>query len=93
MKKKRIMTLERLASLVEKGFAAVADDMTTLATKEDILRIEERLYSIEEELKGIKQNLATLEADVEKYGSRYKNDIEELWKHVAAIEKRLKMHS
>ena len=91
MKKKSKMTLDHMASLMERGFAAIADDMAKLATKEDIFRIEERLLSIEEELRGIKHRLTKLEADVEKFGSRYKNDIEELWKHVAAIEKRLKM--
>lgn len=89
------MTLDHLANIVERGFAAVADDMDemkrTMATKEDILRIETRLVSIEQELKGIKERLTRLETDVEKFGSRYKEDIEELWKHVVAIEKRLKM--
>ena len=87
--------IDRLAVTVERGFAAVAEDIgeikRTMATKEDIFRIETRLVSIEQELKDIKHRLTKLEADVEKFGSRYKNDIEELWKHVAAIEKRLKI--
>src|SRR3989344_7437146 len=61
------------------------------ASKADILRIEERLYSIEQELKEIKRRLTILEDAFEKTGYQNKQEIEELWKRVAAIEKRLKM--
>lgn len=60
------------------------------ASKEDIVRVEERLYSIEQELKDIKRRLTNLEDEFGAMNSRYKKEIEELWKHVAAIEKRLK---
>ena len=58
---------------------------------EHFLGIDTRLVSIEQELKDVKRRLAKIETDVEKFGNRYKEDIEELWKHVAVIEKRLKM--
>ena|SRR3989344_5198447 len=61
------------------------------ASKADILRIEERLLSIEQELKEIKRRLTILEDAFEKTGHQNKQEIEELWKHVIAIEKRLKM--
>ena len=61
------------------------------ASKADILRIEERLLSIEQELKEIKRRLTVMEDAFEKTGYQNKQEIEELWKRVAAIEKRLKM--
>src|SRR3989338_5049845 len=65
------------------------------ATKGDMLsgflRIEERLYSIEQELKDIKRSLTVLEDEIGNVNEKYKKEIEELWKHVAAIEKQLKM--
>ena len=70
---------------------ATKDDIANMATKEDIVRIEERLYSIEQELKEIKRRLTILEDAFEKTGYQNKQEIEELWKRVAAIEKRLKM--
>ena len=92
---KLVRTLEKgLAAVdarMERGFAAVAEDMSRLATKEDILRIEERLVSIEQELKDIKRRLTALEDRFDRFGEKNKEEIEELWKHVAAIEKRLKM--
>ncbi len=91
MKKKTTVTLERVASLMEKGFAAIADDMTKLATKEDILRLEERLSSIEQELKDIKRRLTVLENRFDRFTETNKEEIEALWKRVAAIERRLKM--
>jgi len=55
------------------------------------LRLEERLLSIEQELKEIKRRLSGLEKEIGGVDSKYKKDIENLWKHVVAIEKRLKM--
>lgn len=70
---------------------ATKDDIANMATKEDIVRIEERLYSIEQELKEIKRRLTTLDDAFEKTGYQNKQEIEALWKRVAMIEKRLKM--
>ena len=100
MSKKTKMTLDRLANIVERGFAAVADDMSQLATadtvsklatKEDVNQLGKQLYSIEQELKDIKRRLMTLEDELGSANKRYKQEIEELWRHVVAIEKRLKM--
>ena len=91
MKKKLASPLEKLTQIVERGLAAVADDMSKLATKEDIFRVEGRLVSIEQELKDIKRRLAALEDAFEKTGYQDKQEIEALWKRVALIEKRLKM--
>jgi len=70
----------------------VENMMTRDEANERFLEINGRLFSIEQELKDIKRRLNQLETSVEKFGRRYKDDIEELWKHVAAIEKQLKMH-
>ena len=91
--------IDKLTRTVERGFAAVADDLNemrkTTATKADMntgfLRIEERLASIEQELKDIKRRLTALEDKADGMSERYKQEIEDLWKHVAAIEKRLKI--
>ena len=91
MRKKSKMTLDRVAALVERGFAAVADDMSKLATKEDVIQLGKQLYSIEQELKDIKRRLTTLEDEFGSINKRYKQEMEELWKHVTAIERRLKM--
>ena len=84
----RFATIEKT---MEKGFTAVAEDMSKLATKEGVIQLGKQLYSIEQELKDIKRRLTTLEDELGSANKRYKQEIEELWKHVAAIEKRLKM--
>lgn len=86
-------TVSKLAGAVERGFAAVADDIadSKKATLEGFVRIEERLNSIEQELKDIKRRLTVLEDRFDRFGKISKREIEELWKHIAAIEKQLKM--
>lgn len=93
MKKKTASSQKSLEQLIERGFAAVAEDIadSKKAMLEGFVRIEERLYSIEEELKDIKRRLTVLEDRFDRFGEKNKEEIEELWKHVAAIEKRLKM--
>ena len=63
------------------------------ASKVDILRVEDRLLSIEQELKDIKQRLSTLEKELRGIDTKYKEDIEELWKRVIAIERKLKVRA
>ena len=92
-------TVERGFAAMDRGFAAVADDISeikkTMATKAEMasgfLRVEERLYSIEQEIKDIKRRLTKLEDAFEKKGYQNKQEMEELWKRVVAIEKQLKM--
>lgn len=78
---------------MERGFAAVAEDVadSRKETLEGFVRIEGRLLSIEQELKDIKRRLTNLEDEFGSMNKRYKQEIEKLWKHVAAIEKRLKI--
>jgi len=59
-----------------------------MATKDDIVRIEERLYSIEQELKDIKRRLAKLEDNYEAV-REYGDDIKALQGRIRAIEKQL----
>src|SRR3990167_613420 len=69
-------TVERGFAAMDRGFAAVADDISeikkTMATKAEMasgfLRVEERLYSIEQEIKDIKRRLTKLEDAFEKKG-------------------------
>ena len=104
MAKKKKSSLEQLTKTVERGFkaveekmergfAAVAEDIadSKKETLEGFIRIENRLLSIEQELKDIKRRLTTLEGELGSANKRYKQEVEELWKHVVAIEKRLKM--
>ena len=79
---------------MERGFAAIAEDIadSKKATLEGFVRIEERLYSIEQDLKDIKRRLTNLEGELGSLEKKHKQEIEELWKHVATIEKRLKLH-
>jgi len=106
MRKKTPSPIDKLAQIVktgfatldgrmERGFAAVAEDIadSKKATLEGFVRAGEQLYSIEEELNDIKRRLAALEDRFDRFGEKNREEIEELWKHVAAIEKRLKMHS
>jgi len=103
-KKKNMSPIEKLTKTVERGFAnvesrmergfaAVAEDIadSKKATLEGFVRVEERLYSIEQELKDIKRRLVALESEFGRLETKHKQEIEQLWKHVAAIEKRLKM--
>ena len=59
-----------------------------MATKEDVVRIEERLFSIEQELKDIKRRLAKLEDNYDAVRG-YGPEIKELQGRVKALEKQL----
>ena len=96
MKKKPSSPLEKLTRTVERGFAAAAEDVAeikrTMATKEDILRIEGRLLSIEQELKDIKHRLNALGRELDGV-EKYAGDISELRSRIKVIERHLKIHS
>lgn len=95
MKKKTAspISIRKLTQIVESGFAAVATDIAESKKEmlEHFVRMEGRLLSIEQELKDIKRRLTVLENQIDRVDSKHKKEIEELWKHVVAIEKRLKM--
>jgi hypothetical protein len=46
--------IDALASVVEKGFAAVAEDISKLATKEQLITLHGQVNSIETQLRDIK---------------------------------------
>ena len=87
----RIMAKKKSTNEIGEVLEIVNFIKDRMATKEDIVRVEERMYSIEQELKEIRRRLTTLEDAFEKTGYKNKQEIELLGKHVAAIEKRLKM--
>lgn len=77
--------------------------VTNMATKDELgefrseanerfFEINGRLVSIEQDLKDIKRRITTLEDKLEKHRVVTKDELDEVWKHVAAIEKHLKMH-
>ncbi len=58
--------IDALTSIVEKGFAAVADDISKLATKDQIIALHTQVNSIETELRGMKHvKLQARVADLE----------------------------
>jgi hypothetical protein len=58
--------IDTLTSIVEKGFAAVADDISKLATKDQIIALHTQVNSIETELRGMKHvKLQARVADLE----------------------------
>jgi hypothetical protein len=54
--------IDALTSIVEKGFAAVAEDISKLATKEQIFDLHTQVTAIETDIRTMKQ--AKLEARV-----------------------------
>ena len=83
--KKRKATLDNILSTMERGFAAVADDITeikrTMATKEDVA-------GIMEELADIKRRLKDVEAAVKDHAGHSK-EIDHALERIAAIERHL----
>ena len=58
--------IDALTSIVEKGFAAVAEDMSKLATKGLVLALHTQVTSIETDIRNMKHTkLVTRVADLE----------------------------
>ena len=84
---------DRLEALIEKGFAALAQDaaetkaeMATLQT--DVSEIKSEVQQIRVELKDIRQRLDVLESSVHSV-SGFAKEIDHLLERVAAIEQHL----
>ena len=90
--KKRKATLDSVLSTVERGFAAVAEDITDIkskmATKDDIANLGGQLTSVERELKSIRRDLDDLREKVENV-SGFQKEIDHALERIAAIEKHL----
>jgi hypothetical protein len=101
--KKRKATLDAILSTVERGFAdlegkmergfaAVAEDITDIkskmATKDDIANLGGQLTSVERELKSIRRDLDDLREKVENV-SGFQKEIDHALERIAAIEKHL----
>ncbi len=98
--------INKLTSLVEKGFSALAEDIAGLDKKVDsieiktdsiekemitgFLRVEERLYSIEQDIKDLKKRLLRLEDNYEAVQT-HGDDIKELRNRINEIERQLSM--
>ena len=101
--KKRKATLDSVLSTVkrgfadlegkmDRGFAAVADDIadikSKMATKDDIANLGGQLTSIQRELKSIRRDLDDLREKVENV-SGFQKEIDHALERIAAIEKHL----
>ena len=90
--KKRKATLDSVLSTVERGFAAVADDITDIkskmATKDDIANLGGQLTSVERELKSIRRDLDDLREKVENV-SGFQKETDHALERIAVIEKHL----
>jgi predicted nucleic acid-binding Zn-ribbon protein len=91
-----LSTVERsfadLEGKMDRGFAAVADDITDIkskmATKDDIANLGGQLTSVERELKSIRRDLDDLREKVENV-SGFQKEIDHALERIAAIEKHL----
>ena len=93
-------TLNTLMTTMERGFAAVASDISeiksAMATKEDVRAmvreelepVEARLTSIESELRSIRRDLDDLREKVENV-SGFQKEIDHALERIGAIEKHL----
>jgi septal ring factor EnvC (AmiA/AmiB activator) len=90
--KKRRASLDAILSTVERGFAAVADDIadikSKMATKDDIANLGGQLTSVGRELKSIRRDLDDLRENVENV-SGFQKEIDHALERIAAIEKHL----
>ena len=81
-----------LEGKMERGFAAVAEDITDIkskmATKDDIANLGGQLTSVERELKSIRRDLDDLREKVENI-SGFQKEIDHALERIAAIEKHL----
>ena len=91
-----LSTVERgfadLEAKMDRGFAAVADDITDIkskmATKDDIANLGEQLTSVERELKSIRRDLDDLREKVENV-SGFQKEIDHALERIAAVERHL----
>ena len=91
-----LSTVERgfadLEGKMERGFAAVAEDITDIkskmATKDDIANLGGQLTSVERKLKSIRRDLDDLREKVENV-SGFQKEIDHALERIAAIEKHL----
>jgi predicted nucleic acid-binding Zn-ribbon protein len=101
--KKRKVSLDSVLSTVkrgfadlegkmDRGFAAVADDIadikTKMATRDDIANLGGQLTSVERELKSIRRDLDDLREKVENVCG-FQKEIDHALERIAAIEKHL----
>jgi phage shock protein A len=80
--------LTALTQTVERGFAAVADDLAAVKAelKSDIASLGEQITGIEQDLKAIRRDLYELADKVENI-SGYRKEIDHALDRIAAIEK------
>jgi len=83
----------KLAELVERGFGAVADDIShikeNMATKEHVIALGMQGSSIERELRDVKRTLFRIADKTDKHDG----DIAEAFKRIAMIEKHIGLHT
>jgi chromosome segregation ATPase len=81
-----------LENKMDRGFAAVADDIadikSKMATKDDIANLGGQLASVERELKSIRRDLDDLREKVENV-SGFQKEIDHALERITAIEKHL----
>jgi hypothetical protein len=95
--KKRKATLDSVLLTVERGFAAVADDITDIkskmATKDDIARLDTRVEKLDAKIDSVESNLAgkinRLDTKLTKFEEREIDKRLQLEVRVSAIEKHL----
>lgn len=80
---------DKLTDIVERGFGAVAEDISSLATKEDLITLGIQVSSIENELRDIKKRLFRIVDMTDKNHEQ----ITEAFKRIAVIEKHLGIHT
>ena len=82
-----------LTATVERGFAAVADDIAKLdrrvaRVEERVVRLDERVANIERELSGVRRDLDQLSDKVDNI-TGYRKEIDHALERIAAIERHL----
>ena len=90
-------TLKELGDMIERGFAAVAADITdiksTMATKADISRLNGRIDSLDEKIDRVETNLSAkidrLDTNLTKFEESEIDKRKQLEVRVTAIEKHL----
>jgi hypothetical protein len=95
--KKHKATLDGVLSTVERGFAAVADDITDIktkmATKDDIARLDIRFNKLDAKIDSVESNLAgkinRLDTKLTKFEEHEIDKRLQLEVRVSAIEKHL----
>ena len=92
MAKKQTSEIAHLTNVVERGFAALTEDIadikSTMATKEEIVALATQVTSVERELKSIRRDLNDLMEQFENVSGFHK-EIDHALERIAAIEKHL----